>query len=83
MPKLCKDGSLCSKPACSDADECFKPDVLNVWHCLLCRMPKVVLGSYDGPNRCDFCGWDERYECKRQVWNRVTQAFEDAPWPDE
>lgn len=35
-----------------------------IWHCLLCRMPKAIFDGGLGPNRCEFCGWDEATETR-------------------
>jgi len=57
----CKQcGAMEECDICWDHVRDFSP--FGVWHCLLCRMPKVVYGDEIRMPICDFCGWGKEGE---------------------
>lgn len=71
--------------AMADCDNCWEHvqdwSPFGIWHCLLCRMPKATFNGGD-KSRCDFCGWDERYDCGTSCLGEDGKWVNEPPEPE-
>ena len=73
--------------AMEECDDCwehvFDWSPFGIWTCPLCETPVVYCDGYEAPLRCDYCGWDDKLDTIRNVWDDDKKAFVRKDWDED